>query len=60
MHIICPHCGDSAFRVPRALNGTMSIVCVSCGKVTSIDVAKPNPINVVKLIMPSRSGAHKS
>jgi hypothetical protein len=60
MHIICPHCGDSAFRVPRALNGTMNIVCVNCGKVTSIDVAKPNPINVVKLIMPNRGGVHKA
>jgi uncharacterized Zn finger protein len=60
MHIICPHCGESAFRIPRALNGTMIIVCVSCNKVTSIDVATPNPINVVKLIMPSRSGVHGS
>ena len=60
MHIICPHCGNSAFRVPRALSGTMNIVCVSCGKVTSIHVAKPNPINVVKLIIPDRSGMHKS
>jgi hypothetical protein len=33
---------------------------VSCGKVTSIDVAKPNPINVVKLIMPNRGGVHKA
>jgi uncharacterized Zn finger protein len=60
MHIICPHCGDSAFRVRRALNGTMDIVCVSCGKVTSIDVARPNPINVVKLIIPNRRDVHKS
>jgi hypothetical protein len=28
--------------------------------VTSIDVAKPNPINVVKLIMPNRVGVHKA
>jgi hypothetical protein len=28
--------------------------------VTSIDVAKPNPINVVKLIIPNRREVHKS
>ena len=60
MHITCPHCGDSAFRVPRAINGTMDIVCATCGKVTSIDVAKPVPINVVKLIIPNRREVHKS
>ncbi|HUL06230.1 MAG TPA: hypothetical protein VLV76_07850 [Candidatus Acidoferrum sp.] len=60
MHIVCPQCGDSAFRVPRSLDGAMKIVCVSCGKVTSIDVAKPPPGNVVKLIMPDRGGAHGS
>jgi hypothetical protein len=60
MHIVCPHCGDSAFRIPRALAGTMDIVCVSCAKVTSLDVAKPNLINVVKLIMPNRREVHKS
>ena len=60
MHIVCPHCGASAFRVPRSLKGTMDIVCVGCGKVTSIEVAKPTPVNVVKLIMPSRGAAYKS
>jgi len=60
MHIVCPHCGASAFRIPRALTDTMDIVCVSCGKVTALDVAKPNLINVVKLIVPSRGDAHQS
>lgn len=60
MHIVCPHCGDSAFRVPRSLRGTMDIVCVGCSKVTSIDVAKPSPINVVKLIIPQRRELHDS
>lgn len=60
MHIVCPHCGDSAFRVPRALKGTMDIVCVACSKVTSIDVAKPAPMNVVKLIIPHRREVHDS
>lgn len=57
MHIVCPHCGASAFRVPRVLKGTMDIVCIGCSKVTAIDVSKPPPMNVVKLVIPHRRGA---
>lgn len=58
MHIVCPHCGGSAFRVPRTVEGTMDIRCIGCGKVTSIDVTNPAPVNVVKLIIPHRPGVH--
>lgn len=52
--LICDGCGGDAFRVPRAMSGTITVECVGCSKTTTIELPESKATNVVKLIIPER------
>ena len=55
--LICPRCGGTAFRIPRAISESINVECVRCAKVTSIDLPPSQASNVVRLVLSTREAA---
>lgn len=38
MRLVCPHCGGTAFKILTSKAGVVSLECLTCGKLLTIDV----------------------